>query len=51
MNKRNDTTRAGIVFVLIPAVQRCLGITHRAITHLMARLDQVAFRLAEKVER
>ena len=44
-------TRAGIVFFLIPAIQRGLGMASRAITHLMARLDLLAFRLAEKVER
>jgi len=46
-----DRARAGIIFVLIPALQRCLGMASRAITHLMARLDHIAFRLAEKVER
>lgn len=39
----------GIIYLLIPAVQRGLGTIHWAILHLMNRLDRLAFTLAGRL--
>lgn len=39
---------AGIVFLLIPTLQRCLNFIGRSIRLLMDRLDELAFFLAAK---
>ena len=40
---------AGIVYLLIPALQRSLTAVRRATAHLMNRLDRLAFTLAGKL--
>ena len=40
---------AGIVFLLIPAAQKCLGVIGRSVRLLMDRLDGLAFSLAGKL--
>jgi len=40
----------GIVFLLIPAIQACLGIIGRSVQLLMDHMDGLAFTLAEKLQ-
>jgi hypothetical protein len=41
----------GVVFGLIPAAQRCLGISAHAVTWIMRRLDAAAFSLAGQIAK
>lgn len=41
--------RAGVVFLLIPVLQRLLDVTSRSLRLLMEHIDSVAFSLARKL--
>lgn len=49
MKSHASVILAGIVYLLIPALQRALAAIRRAIARLMNRLDRLAFSLAGKL--